>query len=146
MDLILKNEMKTIKEIQKLYPMLKSIPIVNDEADPMKGWWESEDLRAEVEYPICVAKNINNHKRMYFDKKTEAIFLLLSNDNAFLSYTPTQFTQRTLLARIQESNSSYTNSLFIKKPIFNFMVLQSHIDGQWLNINNQNENITIYGS
>ena len=129
MDLILKNEMKTIKEIQKLYPMLKSIPIVNDEADPMKAWWRNDDWWAEIEYPIFVAENMYNHKSMYFDKKTEAIFLLLSNDNAFLSYTPTQFTQRTLLARIQESNSSYNNSLFIKKPIFNFMVLQSRIDG-----------------
>ena len=150
MDLIVKNEKKTIKEIQKLYPMRMNIPIVNDEADPMKGWWRNEEWQAGVEYPIFVAENIDNHKSiqqewqagveypifvaenidnhksMYFDKKTEAIFLLLSNDNAFLSYAPTQFTQRTLLARIQESNSSYTNSLFIKKPIFNFMVLQSH--------------------
>ena len=65
MDLIVKNEKKTIKEIQKLYPMRMNIPIVNDEADPMKGWWRNEEWQAGVEYPIFVAENIDNHKRSH---------------------------------------------------------------------------------
>ena len=77
---------------------------------------------------------------LYFLHKLKNIlsFELLSNDNAFLSTSPRVFTQRTLLARFPDSrpgssdggNSSFSNSFFIKKPIYNFFSLQSHINGR----------------
>ena len=50
-------------------------------------------------------------------------FTLLSNDNAFLSYNPHFFTQRTLLARFQINTTSPPHVHFIRKPAFNVMGL-----------------------
>lgn len=67
---IVEDEMRTIVEIHQKFPQLQSIPIVNDESDPEKGWWKSDDWRGGVEYPIAVARNIYNHQLNYFDKKS----------------------------------------------------------------------------
>lgn len=52
---------------------------------------------------------------------------LLSNDNAFLSYNPFFFTQRTLLARFQMNNTHPHHVQFIPKPIFNAFGLLSYL-------------------
>lgn len=44
---IVSDELKTVKEIQEKFPNLKGIPIINDEADPEKGWWRDEAWRWE---------------------------------------------------------------------------------------------------
>ena len=43
---------------------------------------------------------------------------LLSNDNAFLSYQPFPFTQRTLLARFQVNTTSPPHVQYIRKPVY----------------------------
>ena len=136
---IVEEELKTIKEIQKLFPKLQRIPVVNDESDPLKGWWRPEPWRAEVEYPVFIAENIANHKTWYADHSQVPELELLSHDNAFLSYHPAHFTQRTLLARIQQYNNTYNNSLFICKPVYNYMILQSRIAGTWLDISEDDD-------
>ena len=144
MDVIISMEKKTLNEVRTLFPKTELMPVVNDEADPLKGWWKSKIWRAGVEYAIFIAENIENHKAEYVDRGDDR-FKLLSNDNAFFSYPPSQFTQRTILARFPKSNTSYSGSFFIKKPVYNFMTLQSFISGTWLNITNQ-PGITMYGS
>ena len=47
-----------MQEIYTLYPGLSSVPLVNDEADPMKGWWRREWWREGVEYAILVTKGV----------------------------------------------------------------------------------------
>ena len=44
---IVSDELKTVKEIQEKFPSLKGVPIINDEADPLKGWWRDEAWRWE---------------------------------------------------------------------------------------------------
>lgn len=66
-------------------------------------------------------------------KETRDIrFGLLSNDNAFLSYFPYQFTQRTLLARFQVNNTQPKYVEFVKKPIYSIFGLLSQLCPQIL--------------
>ena len=62
---------------------------------------------ATVFYTLFNSKNL--HSTKYFS------FELLSNDNAFLSYPPAPFSQRSLLARLPSHNTSYSDSAFIPK-------------------------------
>ena len=70
-DGIVAEEEKTLAEIHHLFPRLRNVSVVNDESDPLKGWWKIEDWRAQVQYSVSVMKNILNHKRKYFEKKSE---------------------------------------------------------------------------
>ena len=68
---IVAEEVKTIEEIHQVFPSLRNVSVVNDESDPMKGWWKIEDWRAQVQYSVSVMKNILNHKRKYFEENSE---------------------------------------------------------------------------
>lgn len=50
-------------------------------------------------------------------------YTLLSNDNAFLSYHPHPFTQRTLTARFQVNNTQPPHVQLIRKPVLTVMAL-----------------------
>lgn len=50
-------------------------------------------------------------------------YTLLSNDNAFLSYHPHPFTQRTLTARFQVNNTEPPHVQLITKPVLAVMGL-----------------------
>ena len=49
LDNIVKDELDTIKEIHENYSCLKNVPLVNDEADPLKSWWKDFIWRAGTE-------------------------------------------------------------------------------------------------
>ena len=70
-DEIVADEEKTLDEIHNLFPSLLNVSVVNDESDPMKGWWKIEDWRAQVQYSVKVMKNILNHKRKYFEENSK---------------------------------------------------------------------------
>lgn len=72
-------------------------------------------------------------------------FTLLSNDNAFLSFNPEFFTQRTLLARFQMNNTNPPHVQFIRKPIHSVMGLLSLIGEKSLSVNNTGENLGLRG-
>ena len=57
-------------------------------------------------------------------------YALLSNDNAFLSYQPHPFSQRTLLARFQVNTTRPPHVQFIRKPIYAAMSLLSLVKNQ----------------
>ena len=61
-------------------------------------------------------------------------YQLLSNDNAFLSYHPFPFTQRTLLARFQVNSTDPPHFQFIRKPIYSVMALLSLIGGDQVQV------------
>ncbi|EDO44867.1 predicted protein [Nematostella vectensis] len=57
---IINDEALVLKNLTKYYPEFSSIPIYNDEADPLVGWSKEEDWRADVYYAAVVAKASTN--------------------------------------------------------------------------------------
>lgn len=43
-------------EIQKRFPRFRSLPVYNDEADPLVGWSRPQEWRADVTYAAMVVK------------------------------------------------------------------------------------------
>lgn len=53
---ILQNETVTLEEIADMFPKYKTIPVYNDEGDPLVGWHLVEDWRADATYAAIVVK------------------------------------------------------------------------------------------
>lgn len=53
---ILQEEVATVREIQQRFPQFRSVPIYNDEADPLVGWNKPLPWRADVTYAAMVVK------------------------------------------------------------------------------------------
>ncbi|NXA08851.1 IDUA iduronidase, partial [Sapayoa aenigma] len=121
---ILQQEVEAVQQIQKLFPNFSSVAIYNDEADPMVGWSIPQLWRADVTYAAMVVKIIIQHQNLLISKANNTInYTLLSNDNAFLSYYPHYFTQRTLTARFQMNNTQPPYVQMVRKPVLTVMGL-----------------------
>ncbi|XP_031599524.1 alpha-L-iduronidase isoform X1 [Oreochromis aureus] len=121
---ILQQEIQTVGEIQERFPKFRSLPVYNDEADPLVGWSRPQEWRADVTYAAMVVKVINQHQDVLMANPNSTInYTLLSNDNAFLSYHPHPFTQRTLTARFQVNNTQPPHVQLIRKPVLTVMGL-----------------------
>ncbi|XP_020783992.1 alpha-L-iduronidase [Boleophthalmus pectinirostris] len=120
---ILQQEIQTVGEIHKRFPKFQSLPIYNDEADPLVGWSRPQEWRADVTYAAMVVKVIKQHQDLLSNPNNTINYTLLSNDNAFLSYHPHQFTQRTLNARFQINNTQPPHVQIIRKPVLTVMGL-----------------------
>ncbi|WAR20974.1 IDUA-like protein [Mya arenaria] len=116
---IMDDEITLMSQIATKYPTLADKPFYNDEADPLVGWSRDEEWRADSTYASMVAK----HQKAFISNKNPKIknYHLLSNDNAFLSWYPHQFTQRTLLARFQINTTSPPHTHFFRKPVYSVM-------------------------
>uniref|UniRef100_A0A1A8QHH7 Iduronidase, alpha-L n=1 Tax=Nothobranchius rachovii TaxID=451742 RepID=A0A1A8QHH7_9TELE len=67
---------------------------------------------------------IKQHQDLLLGNPNSTInYTLLSNDNAFLSYHPHPFTQRTLTARFQVNNTHPPHVQLIRKPVLTVMGL-----------------------
>ncbi|XP_060619697.2 alpha-L-iduronidase isoform X1 [Anolis sagrei] len=121
---ILEQEIEAVGQIQKSFPSFASVPIYNDEADPLVGWSFPQPWRADVTYAAMVAKVIAQHQNLLIAQANNTInYTLLSNDNAFLSYHPHYFTQRTLTARFQMNNTNPPHVQMVRKPVLTVMGL-----------------------
>ncbi|XP_047237082.1 alpha-L-iduronidase isoform X2 [Girardinichthys multiradiatus] len=121
---ILQQEIQTVGEIQERFPSFRSIPVYNDEADPLVGWSNPQEWRADVTYAAMVVKVIKQHQDLLLANPNNTInYTLLSNDNAFLSYHPHPFTLRTLTARFQVNNTQPPHVQLIRKPALTVMGL-----------------------
>ncbi|XP_025905704.1 alpha-L-iduronidase [Nothoprocta perdicaria] len=121
---ILQQEVDAVEQIQKLFPNFVSVPIYNDEADPMVGWSVPQLWRADVTYAAMVVKVIIQHQNLLISKPNNTInYTLLSNDNAFMNYYPHYFTQRTLTARFQMNNTKPPHVQMVRKPVLTVMGL-----------------------
>uniref|UniRef100_A0A673HRQ0 Alpha-L-iduronidase n=1 Tax=Sinocyclocheilus rhinocerous TaxID=307959 RepID=A0A673HRQ0_9TELE len=121
---ILQQEVATVREIQQRFPQFRSVPIYNDEADPLVGWNKPLTWRADVTYAAMVVKVISQHQNLLIaDQNSTVNYTLLSNDNAFLSYHPHPFTQRTLTARFQINNTNPPHVQLLRKPVLTVMGL-----------------------
>ncbi|XP_016051376.1 PREDICTED: alpha-L-iduronidase [Miniopterus natalensis] len=99
---ILEQEQEVLRQIQQRFPKFADTPVYNDEADPLVGWSLPQAWRADVTYAAMVVKVIAQHQdRLVANSSFPVRYALLSNDNAFLSYHPHPFAQRTLTARFQ---------------------------------------------
>uniref|UniRef100_A0A8D3BAU0 Alpha-L-iduronidase n=1 Tax=Scophthalmus maximus TaxID=52904 RepID=A0A8D3BAU0_SCOMX len=136
---ILQQEIQTVGEIQERFPRFRSLPIYNDEADPLVGWSRPQGWRADMTYAAMVVKVIQQHQDLLLaDPNSTINYTLLSNDNAFLSYHPHAFTQRTLTARFQVNNTQPPHVQFIRKPVLSVMGLlallgETQVQAQVLN-------------
>ncbi|KAA0717410.1 Alpha-L-iduronidase [Triplophysa tibetana] len=121
---ILQQEVATVQEIQQRFPRLRSVPVYNDEADPLVGWNKALTWRADVTYAAMVVKVISQHQNLLIaDQNNTVNYTLLSNDNAFLSYHPHPFTQRTLTARFQINETNPPHVQLLRKPVLTVMGL-----------------------
>ncbi|XP_053559266.1 alpha-L-iduronidase [Bombina bombina] len=121
---ILEQEIDTVHEIQGRFPQFKSLPIYNDEADPLVGWSNPQSWRGDVTYAAMVVKVIDQHQALLLSNESNSInYTLLSNDNAFLNYYPHYFTQRTLTARFQMNNTKPPHVQMVRKPVLTVMGL-----------------------
>jgi L-iduronidase len=67
---------------------------------------------------------IAQHQNLLIANTNSSIrYALLSNDNAFLSYHPHPFSQRTLTARFQVNNTSPPHVQLLRKPVLTGMGL-----------------------
>lgn len=133
-------------EIQARFAQFRHLPVYNDEADPLVGWSRPQEWRADVTYAAMVVKVrtsedqhfkfissithccrqqvIHQHQDLLIaDPNSTINYTLLSNDNAFLSYHPHPFTQRTLTARFQVNNTQPSHVQLIRKPVLTVMGL-----------------------
>uniref|UniRef100_A0A8C3RZY8 Alpha-L-iduronidase n=1 Tax=Chelydra serpentina TaxID=8475 RepID=A0A8C3RZY8_CHESE len=121
---ILEQETEVMEQIQKLFPNFTSVPVYNDEADPLVGWSVPQMWRADVTYAAMVVKVIIQHQNLLISKANNTInYTLLSNDNAFMNYHPHYFTQRTLTARFQMNNTKPPHVQMVRKPVLTVMGL-----------------------
>ncbi|XP_039076309.1 alpha-L-iduronidase isoform X3 [Hyaena hyaena] len=130
---ILEQEQATVQQIQRLFPKFVDTPIYNDEADPLVGWSLPQPWRADVTYAALVVKVIAQHQNLLVANASSRVrYALLSNDNAFLSYHPHPFTQRTLTARFQVNNTRPPHVQLLRKPVLTAMALLALLDGEQL--------------
>uniref|UniRef100_A0A8C8RJR2 Alpha-L-iduronidase n=1 Tax=Pelusios castaneus TaxID=367368 RepID=A0A8C8RJR2_9SAUR len=121
---ILEQETEAIEQIQRLFPNFTSVPVYNDEADPLVGWSVPQTWRADVTYAAMVVKVIIQHQNLLISKANNTVnYTLLSNDNAFMNYYPHYFTQRTLTARFQMNNTKPPHVQMVRKPVLTVMGL-----------------------
>ncbi|XP_072848036.2 alpha-L-iduronidase isoform X2 [Pogona vitticeps] len=77
-----------------------------------------------LDYIAMHKKVISQHQNLMIAKANNTInYTLLSNDNAFLSYHPHYFTQRTLTARFQMNNTNPPHVQMVRKPVLTVMGL-----------------------
>uniref|UniRef100_T1IW51 Alpha-L-iduronidase n=1 Tax=Strigamia maritima TaxID=126957 RepID=T1IW51_STRMM len=125
---ILQEEIKIFNYIKQIYPKFSHLPIYNDEADPLVGWNLPLPWRGDATYAAIIAKVISQHWHVQLSSNNPLpTYSLLSNDNAFLSYQPHIFEQRTLTARFQINNTGVPYVILIRKPAYNILKLLTYL-------------------
>lgn len=87
------------------------------EADPTSGWSKPLPQNADVRYAVTLVNIVLEH----WQAKYHGILVNLtgiSHDNAFLSYYPYEFEQRTLFARFQMNLTRPPHIQMIEKPVY----------------------------
>lgn len=90
---------------------------LKSEADPTAGWAQSCPENSDVQYAWTLVKIVLIHWTAKYQKALSN-FESISHDNAFLSYHPYEFNQRTLFARFQMNLTQPPHVQFIQKPVY----------------------------
>ncbi|XP_058170286.1 alpha-L-iduronidase [Anopheles ziemanni] len=117
---VLDGARELINDIFTRFPKLRRMKFANDEADPIASWSTGRPFQADVRYAAMLFSIVSQHWNAMLDTGDDfgQHFLFLSNDNAFLSYYPYVFEQRTLLARFQMNETVPPHTQFVVKPIY----------------------------
>lgn len=106
-----------IQTIHAKFPNLREMPYANSEADPTSGWSKSYPVYADVRYAVILILTVLQHWQASYTKVLQSLESI-SHDNAFLSYHPFEFQQRTLMARFSMNLTDPPHVQFIKKPVY----------------------------
>lgn len=87
------------------------------EADPTSGWSKPLPQNADVRYAVTLVNIVLEHWQAKYHGSL-ANLTGISHDNAFLSYHPYEFEQRTLLARFQMNETRPPHVQMIEKPVY----------------------------
>ncbi|XP_059608099.1 alpha-L-iduronidase [Phlebotomus argentipes] len=123
---ILSGGLNLLSNLTKEFPWISKLGVSNDEADPTTGWSHPQAMNSDVRYAAKLAMTVLLHlnaKQRGWLKNLESI----SHDNAFLSYHPHEFNQRTLLAHFRMNASRPVYSEFVKKPVLGALTLLSNL-------------------
>ncbi|XP_039282923.1 alpha-L-iduronidase [Nilaparvata lugens] len=131
---VVEDSADMLNVIKDMYNGTQHPLLANTEADILTGWWRDELWRADVRYAAAVAMVLAG----FIDRLNDH-FMILSNDNAFLSYYPHFFTQRTLFARFQMNNTLDKHSQLFEKPVYSVMGMLAYLGEQKLRFASTND-------
>nr|XP_016924337.1 alpha-L-iduronidase [Drosophila suzukii] len=115
---IVNGSLSLMAKIYEEYPNLKQLPVANDESDPVAGWSTPREFQADVRYGVTLISTVMQFWHARLAAGPLSSLESISHDNAFLSYHPHEFTQRTLLAHFRMNETNPPHSQFIQKPVY----------------------------
>ncbi|XP_055700536.1 alpha-L-iduronidase, partial [Phlebotomus papatasi] len=130
---ILRGGIELIRNLTKEFPWIAQMEVSNNEADLKSGWSHPLPMNSDVRYAAKLVETVFLH----WDAKIRGVLKNLetiSHDNAFLSYHPYEFSQRTLLAHFRMNNSRPIYSEFIKKPVLGALGLLANLGNKFLSM------------
>lgn len=96
------------------------------EADPSSGWSKPMKINANVQYASKLVHIVLSHWNAIYHRQLPNM-LDISHDNAFLSFHPFEFEQRTLLARFRMNLTHPPHVQFVQKPVFAAIGMMGHL-------------------
>jgi L-iduronidase len=105
---------------------MSTLPISNDEGDPMVGWESPTDWRGDARYAAILPKMVNQHLLAINDNNTVNPLGWLSFDGAFMngaSDNYTGFGMRTMTTRFGESSTNAPVAFVRKNGLAAFTLL-----------------------
>lgn len=84
----------------------------------MSGWSTPRDFQADVRYAVKLVNTVLLHWKAKLNDQEFKNLESISHDNAFLSFHPFEFNQRTLFARFQMNKTNPVYSEFVVKPVY----------------------------
>ncbi|KAH8335894.1 hypothetical protein KR074_001894 [Drosophila pseudoananassae] len=135
---IINGSLALMAKIYEEYPNLKTLPVANDEADPVAGWNTPREFQADVRYGITLISMVMHHLQAKVADGPLRRLESISHDNAFLSYHPYEFTQRTLLAHFQMNETHPPHSQFFQKPVYIALGMLAKLGNRAANIESVN--------
>ncbi|XP_062559981.1 alpha-L-iduronidase [Armigeres subalbatus] len=125
-DEILQSSLELLKQLSKTFPNISQMQFSNDEADPIAGWSTHRKFQANLSYGSMLVSTVLQHWSALFNGRFRNLESI-SHDNAFLSYHPYEFEQRTLLARFQMNLTRPRHVQFVVKPVFSALGMLSNL-------------------
>ncbi|XP_050095136.1 alpha-L-iduronidase [Anopheles aquasalis] len=129
---VLSSTQQLMEDLFSRFPNIRRMGFANDEADPVASWSTARPFQADVRYATMLFSIVAQHWSAMADTNGTllASFRFLSHDNAFLSYHPYEFEQRTLLARFQMNETHPPHVQFIAKPVFSTVGMLATLGSQ----------------
>uniref|UniRef100_A0A182VTA0 Uncharacterized protein n=1 Tax=Anopheles minimus TaxID=112268 RepID=A0A182VTA0_9DIPT len=125
---VLQGGRQLFEDMSKRFPHIERLKFANDEADPIAGWSTARPFQADVRYAAMLFSIVTQHwLAIATDDAFGRRLRFLSHDNAFLSYHPYVFEQRTLFARFQMNLTSPPHVQFVAKPVFSVLGMLANL-------------------